>query len=72
MLNYDYTYAEIDDATNMCVGLVDTTDPNMAGPSGAGTTYVPVPEYNGDYLFKYYIDGAWYEDSAGTVPYIPA
>lgn len=69
--NYAYAYAEIDDATNMCIGVVDTSNPNFAGPTGGGTTWVAIPDYNEDYIFRYYIDGSWYEDAEGTVPYIP-
>ena len=71
MVNFAYAYAEVDNATNMCIGVVDTSDPDMAGPTAGGTTYVAIPDYNEDYIFKYYIDGVWYEDSAGTVPYNP-
>ena len=71
-VNYAYAYAEIDDATHMCIGVVDTSDPNFAGPTTYGTTYVVIPDYNEDYIFRYYIGGNWYEDDAGTVPYVPA
>lgn len=71
-INYAYAYAEIDDATHMCVGVVDTSSPDLAGPTGIGSTYVVIPEYNEDYVFKYYIDGVWYEDADGTIPYTPA
>ena len=70
--NYAYAYAEIDDATHMCIGVVDTSNPDFAGPTMSGTTYISIPEYNEDYLFKFYIDGVWYEDDAGTIPYSPA
>lgn len=70
-INYEYAYAEIDDATHMCVGVVDTSSPDLAGPTSLGTTYIVIPEYHEGYLLKYYIDGAWYEDSEGTIPYIP-
>lgn len=69
---YAYNYAEIDDATNMCIGVVSSTASDEAGPTGSGTTFVLIPEYNEDYIFKYYIDGAWFEDANGTIPYIPA
>ena len=70
-VNYAYAYAEIDDTTNMCFGVVDTSDPNLAGPTGNGSTWVAIPDYNEDYIFRYYIDGSWYEDDAGTIPYTP-
>lgn len=68
-VNYAYNFAEIDDATNMCVGVISTTDPSAEGPTSMGTTYVPIPVYDENYAFKYYIDGNWYEDAAGTIPW---
>lgn len=63
--NYAYAYAEVDNATNMCVGMVDTSDPNMAGPTTVGTTYVMLPEYSDEYFLKYYDfnTGKWYYDA---------
>ena len=71
-INYAYNFAEIDDATNMCIGVLTTSNPNYAGPSGSGTTFVAIPTDDDGYIFKYYIDGAWYEDAEGTIPYAPA
>lgn len=64
-----YHFAEIDDATNMCVGVIDTSNPNAEGPTGGGTTYVPIPVYDEEYCLKYYINGNWYEDAEGTIPW---
>lgn len=74
MINYAYAYAEIDNATNMCLGVVDTSDADMAGPAGVDSTYVSIPEYNEEYLLKYYdfTTGKWYYDEAMTEEYIPA
>ena len=62
-VNYQYNYAEIDPTTNMCIGMhsgtTDTDNPN----------FVSVPVYDEEYIFKYYINGAWYEDAAGTIPW---
>lgn len=62
-LNYEYIYAEIDPATNMCVGIhrmsIQTTNPIL----------VAIPVEDPDYIFKYYIDGNWYEDAEGTIPW---
>lgn len=71
-INYAYNFAEIDDATNMCIGVITTTNPDAEGPTGGGTTFVPIPSYDDGYMFKYYIDGTWFEDPNGTIPYIPA
>ena len=64
-----YNYAEIDDATGMCIGVQTSSYPHLAGPTGSGTTYVEIPVYDEEYGFKYYIDGNWYEDPEGTIPW---
>jgi hypothetical protein len=68
-LNYAYNYAEIDDATGLCIGVMTSSNPNCAGPTSEGTTYVEIPVYDPDYGFKYYINGSWYEDAEGTIPW---
>lgn len=68
-VNYAYNYAEIDDATCMCVGVATSSNGNGAGPTGFGTTYVEIPVYDENYVMKYYIDGNWYEDAEGTIPW---
>ena len=68
---YGYNFAEVDDATRMCVGVMSTTDPSTDGLTGFGTTYVPIPVYSENYIFKYYINGNWYEDAEGTIPWSP-
>lgn len=68
-LNYNFHFAEIDDATNMCVGVLNTSNPNAEGPTGSGTTYVSIPVDDPEYCFKYYINGNWYEDAEGTIPW---
>ena len=61
-----YFYAEIDPADNMCIGLLRSasTPENSDNPN-----FVHIPVYDEDYLFKYYINGAWYEDAEGTIPW---
>jgi len=64
-MNYAYNYAEIDLATGMCIGFRSRTleiDPLPAH-------YVEVPVNDPEYVGKYYINGAWYEDAAGTIPW---
>lgn len=68
-MTYAYNYAEVQDADGMCVGVLSTSDPNQAGPTGLGTTYVSIPVNDGNYLLKYYINGNWYEDAEGTIPW---
>ena len=62
-VTYAYNYAEIDPATNMCIGVYTSThvsdNPN----------YVEIPVYDEEYGFKYYINGSWYEDAEGTIPW---
>lgn len=67
--NYAYAYAEVQDSDGMCVGVLDSTNPDVAGPTGMGTTYVSIPVADPEYCFKYYIDGNWYEDAEGTIPW---
>ena len=59
-----YNYAEIDLATGMCVGVHTTSY-----DASTNTGWVEIPVYDGEYIFKYYINGAWYEDAAGTTPW---
>jgi hypothetical protein len=64
-----YNFAEVDDATNMCIGVTTTSYPGQAGPTGSGTTWVEIPVDDPEYTFKYYINGNWYEDAEGTIPW---
>jgi hypothetical protein len=66
-VNYAYHYAEIDPDTNMCVGVVTQT-----APSDGHGNYVEIPVYDEEYICKYYIDGEWYEDAEGTIPWTSA
>jgi len=70
-LEYAYNYAEIDDATNMCLGVLTSSHPpeEVVGPTTMGSTYVEIPNYDEEYIFKYYINGNWYEDAEGTIPW---
>lgn len=64
---YAYNWVEIDPETNMCIGMYTGSNydnvnlPNM----------MEVPVYSDDYLFKFYINGSWYEDAEGTIPWTP-
>ena len=68
-VNYAYNYVEVDDATHMCIGIMSSSADDCAGPTTLGTTYYMVPVYDEEYVFKYYIDGNWYEDAEGTIPW---
>lgn len=61
---YAYNYAEIDWSTNMCIGVQSTTVDCSANPN-----FVEIPVNDPEYIFKYYIDGNWYEDAEGTIPW---
>ena len=63
-----YIYAEIDLRDNMCVGVITTT---IAKEDNSDYAFVEIDSLNEDYLGRYYIDGAWYEDEAGTIPWSP-
>lgn len=69
-VNYHYIYAEIEDATGLCYGVMTTTDGDMDGmTTSVGTHYMAIPVYDEELIFKYYLNGAWYEDAEGTIPY---
>ena len=72
--NYAYCFAEIDNLTHMCIGVLSTSDPNQGGPTNAGTTYVSIPTDDDNYMLKYYDfdTGKWYYDAEMTQEYIPA
>ena len=62
-VNYAYNYANIDLETGMCIGVYsrtyETNEEDM----------IPIPVYDEEYCFKYYINGSWYEDAEGTIPW---
>ena len=68
-VNYAYNYVEIDDATGLCLGVVTDSRDDLAGTTSAGTTYYMVEVYDPEFLLKYYINGSWYEDAEGTIPW---
>lgn len=64
-LNYAYNFAVIDPATNMCIHVLTTSD----AEEGTMPNRVEIPVYDPEYLMKYYINGNWYEDAEGTIPW---
>jgi len=76
-VNYAYKYALVRQNNGMCYDVRDSSvyylDP----------TYIPIPEYNANYLMKYYypipetvesfddFQGQWYSDAAHTIPWSP-
>ena len=63
-LNYAYNYAEIDPSTGMCIGVMSTS-----AEQTESEILVAIPVNDTNYMGKYYINGAWYEDPAGTIPW---
>lgn len=61
--NYAYNYAVIDVDTGLCTG-VRSSSLELSNPA-----LVEIPVYDTEYVDKYYINGAWYEDAAGTIPW---
>ena len=47
-----------------CIGVITTTI-DRSGEEDL----IPIPVYDEEYGFKYYINGNWYEDAAGTIPW---
>ena len=66
-MTYAYNYAEIDPATNMCIGVQSTSQEISADELPDNWVIIPVNDQN--YICKYYIDGNWYEDAEGTIPW---
>lgn len=63
-VNLYYKYAVIDLETNMCVGVQTTSHEIVDDPR-----FVAIPVDDENYLFKFYINGNWYEDAEGTIPW---
>lgn len=61
---YYYNYAEIIPETSMCIAVITTTSDDSDNP-----LYVPIPIYDEEYVLKYYINGSWYEDPQGQIPW---
>lgn len=61
-----YNYAEIDLETGLCIGVLTTTRLKTS------PEYIRIERYDEDYMDKYYLNGAWYEDAEGTIPWSPA
>lgn len=56
-------YAQIDVETGECFGVQRTTD-IINNPA-----MIPIPVYDEEYIDKFYLNGAWYEDAEGTIPW---
>lgn len=58
-----YKYAEIDVDTGECLGVCTQTYA-VNNPA-----LIPIPVEDDNYIGKYYINGSWYEDPEGTIPW---
>lgn len=58
-----YMYAEIEVETGECIGVRRSTE-FITHPA-----LVRISVYDTNYVGKYYINGSWYEDAAGTIPW---
>ena len=67
--NLGYFYVEVENDTGLCISVFSSSNPNEAGPTSGGTTIMSIPVYDDEYFLKYYIDGNWYEDAEGTIPW---
>jgi hypothetical protein len=72
MVNYYYNFALVDRETMICMEVRSTTD-DESGCSDEYTLYVVIPEYNEEYIFKYYNEatGKFYYDAEMTEEFIP-
>ena len=68
-MNYAYNYAFVDPTTHMCVNFQSTSHAFTQEDVGDAYILVEIPVNDPEYLFKYYINGNWYEDAAGTIPW---
>ena len=68
---YAYKYTVIDPVDNMCVRVLTRT---LDVDTIAHPEYIPIPEYNEEYLFKYYSYDTqkWYEDEGCTIEWTPS
>ena len=63
-MNRNYNYAQIDPSTGMCIGVFSGT------AELTDMYYIEIPVNDPEHICKYYINGAWYEDPAGTITWI--
>lgn len=65
MIDHEYVYAYIDPNTLICLGI-------FAGTTSLNdSNFVEISSCNEEYTGKYYINGQWYEDAAGTNSWTP-
>lgn len=63
IIDYTHVYAHVDPNTFVCLGIfAGSTELNLSD-------FVQIPAYDINYSGKYYINGTWYEDAEGTIPW---
>jgi hypothetical protein len=63
ILEYSHSYAHIDITNGLCSGV-------FAGSSAlSDSNFIEIPAYDENYTMKYYINGSWFEDESGTIPW---
>lgn len=62
-LNYAYNYAEIELDTGLCTAVFSSSREMI------NEALIPIPVNDEDYIDKYYLNGAWYEDAEGAIPW---
>lgn len=60
-----FKYAEIDLTTGECIGIL------TASKAKTEPQYIQIPTLDMNYEGKFYLNGQWYEDAAGTIPWSP-
>ena len=67
-MTLEYWYAVINVITGKCM-RVETQSEYITQEEAPD--YILIEGYIPDYMGKYYINGAWYEDANGTIPWSP-
>lgn len=65
-VNYAYNYAELDPETGECIGVFSVSSPMTFEE---GDPIVEIPVNDDEYFGKYYLNGNWYEDAEGAIPW---
>lgn len=67
-MTLEYWYAVINTVTGKCLRVETSTEyiTQEEAPD-----YILIEGYIPEYKHKYYINGAWYEDANGTIPWSP-
>lgn len=60
---YAYNYVWVDPETHMCMDFISASAPSE------NPELIEVPVNDPEYIGKYYINGEWYEDAEGTIPW---